>query len=382
MDVSSPPAAAPTPEVAAVGFVAALRRAGVPIPVGATVTYTEALAEVGLSTPSGVYWAGRATLLVRPEDIATYDETFAAFWGRRLLAGASSLTTPAPLVVLDDGDDEGPEPDHDEQGDADRPVQDQLEVRYSPTEVLRHVDFATATPEELAEIHRLMESMRAPVGTRPSRRHQRSPHGGRRPDLRRTLHRSLRTGGEAMRPAHTSPSHRPRRLVLLVDVSGSMEPYARSLLRFVHAASTSGRKVDAFAFGTRLTRLTREMSSRDPDSALAAVAEAVQDWAGGTRLGDVLAEFNERWGVRGMARGAVVVILSDGWDRGDPATVAEQMQRLARVAHRVVWVNPLKATPDYQPLARGMAAALPHVDRFIEGHSLAALETLAQEISS
>ena len=170
--------------------------------------------------------------------------------------------------------------------------------------------------------------------------------------------------------------------MLLLDVSGSMEPYARALLRFVHAAVVGRQRVEAFALGTRLTRVTRELSSpRSRRRARAAAGERVADWSGGTRLGEGLRAFNDEWGVRGMARGAIVVILSDGWDRGDPEVLAEQMARLSRVAHRVVWVNPLKATPGYAPLARGMAAALPYVDDFVEGHSLAALEELAEVIS-
>ena len=167
--------------------------------------------------------------------------------------------------------------------------------------------------------------------------------------------------------------------MVLADVSGSMEPYARAALRFAQAAVAARgvNAVEVFALGTRLTRLTRQLSGRDPEIALRRAADEVVDWSGGTRLGDGLEVFNDRWGVRGMARGAVVVILSDGWDRGDPAHMAEQMGRLARVAHRVIWVNPLKATPGYAPLARGMAAALPYVDQFVEGHSLAALEHLA-----
>jgi uncharacterized protein with von Willebrand factor type A (vWA) domain len=166
-------------------------------------------------------------------------------------------------------------------------------------------------------------------------------------------------------------------LVLLLDVSGSMEPYARALVRFVHAAVAGRQKVEAFALGTRLTRITRELSSRDPDLALRAAATRVVDWSGGTRLGEGMRRFNDDWGQRGMARGAIVVILSDGWDRGDPELLGEQMARLHRVAHRVIWVNPLKVTPGYAPLARGMAAALPHVDGFVEGHSIAAMEDLA-----
>ena len=160
-----------------------------------------------------------------------------------------------------------------------------------------------------------------------------------------------------------------------------MEPYARALVRFLHAAVVGRGRVEAFAMGTRLTRITRELSSRDPDAAIAAAAHRVVDWSGGTRLGEAIREFNDRWGVRGMARGSIVVILSDGWDRGDPDVLAEQMARLGRVAYRVVWVNPLKASPDFAPLARGMAAALPYVDEFVEGHSLASLEHLAEVVS-
>jgi len=178
---------------------------------------------------------------------------------------------------------------------------------------------------------------------------------------------ALRAGGEPVRRRHTEAGERPRRLVLLLDVSGSMEPYARALARFVHAAVVGRGRVEAFALGTRLTRITRELSSRDPDQALRQAAHSVADWAGGTRLGDDLRAFNDTWG--------------DGWDRGDPATMTEQMARLSRVAHRIVWVNPLKATAGYAPLARGMAAALPYVDDFVEGHSLEAIEELARVIA-
>jgi uncharacterized protein with von Willebrand factor type A (vWA) domain len=170
-------------------------------------------------------------------------------------------------------------------------------------------------------------------------------------------------------------------LVLLLDVSGSMEPYARALVRFAHAAVVGRQRVEVFALGTRLTRITRELSERDPDTAVNRAGRTVVDWSGGTRIGDGLREFNDRWGQRGMARGAIVVILSDGWDRGDPEVLDEQMTRLRRLAHRLVWVNPLKVTPGYAPLARGMATALPHLDDFVEGHSVEALERLAAVIS-
>ena len=170
-------------------------------------------------------------------------------------------------------------------------------------------------------------------------------------------------------------------MVLLLDVSGSMEPYARALLRFVQAAVAGRQKVEAFAMGTRLTRITKELGSRDPDKALGLAASRVTDWSGGTRLGECLRWFNDEWGVRGMARGAIVIVLSDGWDRGDPVLLADQMRRLQRITHDLVWVNPLKVTPGYAPLARGMAAALPYVDHFVEGHSMAAMEELARVIS-
>jgi uncharacterized protein len=230
----------------------------------------------------------------------------------------------------------------------------------------------------MAEARRLMADLRLAGALRRSRRRRPGPRG--RPDLRRTVRRTLRAGGEPIDRAFTAPSTRPRRVILLCDVSGSMEPYSRALLRFLHAAVAAQARVEAFALGTRLTRLTRELATRDPDAALAAAARRVVDWSGGTRLGENLRVFNDRWGVRGLARGAIVVLLSDGWDRGDPEILAAQMARLRLVAHRVIWVNPLKATPEYAPLARGMAAALPYVDEFVAGHSLAALDELAAAI--
>jgi len=256
-------------------------------------------------------------------------------------------------------------------------------VRWSPAEVLRTRDFASYSTAEFEEARRVMRDLRLAGALRRSRRLRpvRRARRHARPDLRRTVRRSLRAGGEPIERAALVPTRRPRRVVLLCDVSGSMEPYARAILRFLHAAVAGRARVEAFALGTRLTRITRELSSRDPDAALAAAAGRVPDWSGGTRLGAGIREFNDRWGVRGMARGAVVVVVSDGWDRGDPEQLGEQMARLARVAHRVVWVNPLKASPGFAPLAGGMAAALPHVDEFVEGHSLASLEHLAQVIA-
>jgi uncharacterized protein with von Willebrand factor type A (vWA) domain len=228
-----------------------------------------------------------------------------------------------------------------------------------------------------------MADLRLAGALRRSRRRRpvRRATSGARPDLRRTVRHALRAGGEPIRRGWREPATRPRRIVLLCDVSGSMDPYARALLRFVHAAVVGRARVEAFAIGTRLTRLTRELSTRDPDEALERASDAVDDFSGGTRLGEGLRAFNDTWGLRGLARGATVVILSDGWDRGDPAILGEQMARLRRVAHRLVWVNPLKASDGYAPLAQGMAAALPYVDEFVEGHSLASLEALVEVLS-
>ena len=370
-------ARASEPDRVVVAFVRALRAADLEVPVGATVAFAEALGVIDASRRDDVYWAGRATLLRRPEDAAVYDRVFA-----RCFDGIIDLMIPAeapPQVIqlaVDDGSDD---PDGEDAADVDDDGVPTLTVRWSPVEVLRERDFAVYTPEEFDEARRLMADLRLAGALRRSRRQRPARRG--RPDVRRTMRRALRAGGEPVHRSFVGPSTRPRRVVLLCDVSGSMEPYARALVRFLHTAVVGRNRVEAFALGTRLTRITRELSSRDPDEAIAAAARRVQDWSGGTRLGEGLREFNDRWGVKGMARGAVVVILSDGWDRGDPDVLGEQMARLGRVAYRVVWVNPLKATPEYAPLARGMAAALPFVDEFVEGHSVAALENLVEVIS-
>jgi uncharacterized protein with von Willebrand factor type A (vWA) domain len=357
----------------AVGFASALRANGLDVPVGSVVAFAQALGAVGLGRRESVYWAGRATLVRRPEDVPAYDRAFGSFWDGVRSDEPPFAAVPAEPVALDAEADDTPGAD-----DAvivDRPS---LVVRFSPWEVLRHKDFAAYSDEEFAEARRLMADLRLAGAMRRSRRLAPS-RGARRgtPDVRATVRAAFRTGGEVARRLRRVPSQRPRAVVLLCDVSGSMDPYGRALTRFLHAAVAGRQRVEAFALGTRLTRLTRELSTRDPDAALAAAASAVVDWSGGTRLGEGLRRFNDEWGVRGMARGAVVVILSDGWDRGDPQRLAAELVRLRRVAHRIVWVNPLKATPGYAPLARGMAAALPYVDELVEGHSLASLEALA-----
>ena len=367
------------PDRIAVAFARVLRGAGLDVPVGSTLTFAEGLGAVGLDRRDGVYWTGRATLLRRPEDVDTFDRAFHAFFGDPgAVGGDTPEDTPSVLLAFDASDDDDADRSPQAVDGEEGPV---LQVRWSPAEVLRHRDFAAYSHAELVEARRLMADLRLAGALRRSRRRRASHRDRGHPDLRRTVRRSLRSGGEPIDRAFRAVTSKPRRIVLLFDVSGSMEPYARALLRFVQAAVVGHGRVEAFAVGTRLTRITRELSTHDPDAAITAAAARVLDWSGGTRLGEALREFNDRWGVRGMARGSVVVILSDGWDRGDPGVLGEQMARLHRVAHRVVWVNPLKATPEYAPLARGMAAAMPHIDEFVAGHSMAALEELAQVIS-
>ncbi len=374
--------AASQPERLAVAFVRLLRRSGLRVPPDASVSYAVALAAVGLARRDPVYWAGRATLVRRPEDVEAYDKAFSAFWLGRERGRQVFEVQPQQLTLVVDSSEDEEEAGEDEPAgpDPEDGSGDELQVRYSAAETLRQKDFATLSPDELAEAQRLMADIRLGGARKASRRLQPVRRRGRRPDLRRTLRQALRAGGEPVRRAYLDQGERERRVVLLCDVSGSMEPYARALIRFLHVAVAGRARVEAFTLGTRLTRVTRELSRRDADAAVLAAAKAVPDWSSGTRLGESLRSFNDTWGTRGMARGAVVIVLSDGWDRGDPAVLAEQMERLRRVAHRVVWVNPLKATPGYAPLARGMAAALPYVDDLVEGHSVASLEALSEVV--
>lgn len=363
----------PTERIA-VAFVAALRQVGIDVPVGSAIRYHEALTTIGIDSRSGVYWAGRSTLVHDPEEIGIYDYVFAAFWETKAIVvdTVGVVDEQDVMLAVQDGDADG---DDEEQADeADLPV---IALRYSRHELLGAKDFGDYDDSELGEAQRLMQRMAVVGGRRPSRRRVPTRHRRGRPDLARTVRRALRAGGEPIERQFTSTGDRLRRVVFLLDVSGSMETYARALARFVQAAVTGRRRVEVFTLGTRLTRVTRELSSRNPDRALDQATEAVQDWSGGTRLGESLQAFNNEWGQRGMARGATVVLLSDGWDRGAPEIMAEQMARLQRVAHEVIWVNPLKASPGYEPLAQGMAAALPYVNRFIEGHCLDSLEVLA-----
>lgn len=354
-----------------VGFARTLRAAGVPATGDRVASMLSALAVLDATRRDDVYWAGRLTLCGDQEDLDRYDRVFDAYFG-----GADPRPRPGrPRIVRTVSRQVGAEPPAGDDGDEERA---DVWASTSTAELLRHRDFASLDADERAVLARLLGAFALPGETRRTRRLRPAARG--RVDRARTVRELLRRGGEPARLRHRQRLRRPRRVVLLVDISGSMSVYATGLLRFAHAASRRGA-TDVFTVGTRLTRVTREMSHRDPDTAMAAVSAAIPDWSGGTRLGPLLKEFLDGWGQRGTARGAVVVVLSDGWERDDVALLGGQMARLGRLAHRVVWANPRKGRPGYAPLAAGMAAALPHVDDFVEGHSLAALERLAMVVT-
>ncbi len=370
--------AAASPADIAVAFSQILRGLGLSVPTSCTHTFAAALCETGIGDRDTTYWVGRCSLVRRMEDIDLYDRAFAVFFeGRRSNATDNAVEEPLSITIaVDTDDDSGDGDDHSDTSD-----EEIIELRFSATEVLRHKDFANYSPDELARAQELMSHLRLIGAPRASLRRGPTSQRTSTPDIRRTVRSAIRAGGEPIERHHLAPTPRLRRLILLLDVSGSMEPYARALLRFVHAAVAGRQKVEAFTLGTRLTRITRELTSRDPDIAVRAAGQRVADWSGGTRLGTGLRQFNDEWGVRGLARNSIVVILSDGWDRGEPEELRAEMERLQRVTHRLIWVNPLKVTPGYAPLARGMAAALPYVDHFVEGHSVAAMEELTKVIA-
>lgn len=358
-------------ETLAVAFARVLRGVDIAAPLDSVLTFVDALGLVGIEDRGSVYWAARCTLARAPEDIPVFDRAFAVFWEHRETPSGLPEEELRVTIAMDAEEDGAAD------GSAQAGDEPTITLRFSGVETLRDKDFAGYSDDEMRQAQRWMEKLRVTGAPRESLRWVRSGKGTR-PDMRRTVRASLAAQGEPVRRKWSRHGTRPRRIVFLLDISGSMEPYARALVRFVHAGVAGRQRVEAFTLGTRLTRISRELSSKDPDRALRMAGSRVADWSGGTRLGETLRAFNDEWGVRGMARGAIVVILSDGWDRGDPQVLAGEMQRLRRVAFRTVWVNPLKVTPGYAPLARGMAAALPFVDEFVEGHSLDALETLTK----
>jgi uncharacterized protein with von Willebrand factor type A (vWA) domain len=351
------------------GFVRTLRYAGLDAGAQRTQTMLAAVDALGVTDARAAYWAGRLTLCGEPGDLPLYDAAFVAYFGGR----APSRQPPLPVTRPGALFSEAPGGAGDRAGDV-------VGLTASRAEVLRHRDVAALSTAEREEVHRLVALLAPGTAPRPSRRYRPGRAGVL--DRPRTVRRMLRHAAEPTRLAWKRRKDKPRRLVLLLDVSGSMAPYADSLLRFGHAAVRRYPTLtEVFTIGTRMTRVTRALRHRDPDAALREAGTTIPDWHGGTRLAESLKAFLDRWGQRGTARGAVVVLCSDGWERGDATALAGQVARLSRLAYRLVWVNPHRGKPGYAPLAAGMAAALPYLDDFVAGHSLAALEELVRVIA-
>ena len=349
-----------------------LREAGLEVGPGRIADALVGLEAVGLTRREDVYWTLRASLVTHHDEIEIFDRAFRA-WFLRSPLEPIELPRPATQSQVVRVAHAG--------GEADaEPGDDSREARgWSVEEVLRTKDFAAMTQAELERVRALIAEIAAERPRRRSRRLRRH-HRGRKLDVRRTIRESLATGGDPVRHEFRRRARVPRKVVVLCDISGSMESYARVLLLFVHAVRGSGKGVETFVFGTRLTRLTAELDARDPDRAIQDASLRVVDWCGGTRIGASLKAYNDEWGRRALTRGAVIVIASDGWEREESGAglLERQMARLAREAFAVVWVNPLKGHPQYEPLAGGMRAALPYVDRFLPGHNLASLEQLSE----
>jgi uncharacterized protein with von Willebrand factor type A (vWA) domain len=360
-----------------VGFAAALRHAGLPVTTDRVAAFLTALDELDVTSKPRTYWAGRLTLCADPDDIGRYDAAFEAWFepsrgGRPVPVQDQRRPPPSQIAALSqDGEPE------DQDRDPDGPEIARLRVAASATEVLRHRDLAELSAAEREHLRALLALLRAEPPLRRSRRLRPASRG--QPDPGRTLRAALRNHGEIRTLHRRAPRGRPRRVVLLIDVSGSMAPYADTLMRFAHVVvRRMPTTVEAFTIGTRLTRITRELRHRDAERALAAAGRAIPDWSGGTKLGDALRAFVDRWGQRGAARRAVVVIFSDGWERGEPTLLAEQLARLRRLAYRIIWVNPHAGKDGYAPIQGGIVAALPHLDELLAGHSLATLERLLE----
>jgi uncharacterized protein len=355
------------------GFGRELRAAGLSVGTGQVLSFCQGLSHLDPTDLRDLYWSGRACLVSNRDDLTAYDDAFGRYFlgdtaprlvadtGEVPAAGSSDarpLDMPAPVA-----------------GGERRPSAEDVGQAASDSELLRRKDFAESDPDELAAIGRLMTGLVVSAPKRKTRRTERARKGAR-PDLRRALRTHVRHGGAVVHIPRRRPRVRPRPLVLLLDVSGSMSSYSRALLQFAYAVARGPGRVEVFCFGTRLTRVSGALARRDPDEALRRAAETVVDWQGGTRIGESIREYLRTWAWRGGYRGGVVVVCSDGLERGDPEVLAAAMARLARLAFRVFWVNPLKTGPAYEPATRGMRAALPHIDLLVSGHNLASLAGL------
>jgi len=375
--VPDAPAAAVSLVPTLVGFARRLRAAGVPLGTGDVLTYCAAAEPLDPTDLVDLYWGGRATLVTTHDQVPVYDRVFRAYYLGQ--AEEEDEAVPFSLQAKEDARAELQLPES-QPGDE----RDEREVRLglvaSDVATLKGKSFAACTPDELVALRRIMRTVRLTPPRRRSRR-RRASRDGRSPDPRRTVRASMRTLGEPTELWWRRRRTRLRPLVLILDVSGSMTDYSRSLLQFAYSARRAATRVEVFCFGTRLTRITRELEHRRPDEALSRAAEAVVDWDGGTRIGESLAAFVRDWGRRGTSRGAIVVICSDGLDRGDPAVLDKSLERLGRLCHRIVWLNPhMTGGSAFRPSTLGMMVAAPHVDLLLSGHDLASLEEFAARL--
>ena len=360
------------------GFGRLLRQMGVAVDPAKMIDLLQAVPHIQIGREEDLYSTCRVVLLRRREDLPVFDQAWKFWWASRRggpiadirLPDSRTKVTQVPRRLMRHRD--GPTPNER------REERDEIEVQlsYSPGEALHHKDFADFDADEMAEARALIALLRPRIARRVTRR--KVPGRGRHVDLRRAMRRALRTGGEALILPRRERKLRQRPLVVLCDISGSMDRYSRVLLQFVYAVTIGLRDVETFVFGTRLTRITRLLRNKDIDEAVDQVAAHVLDWGGGTRIGDAIKDFNFHWGRRVLGHGAVVLLISDGWDRGEPDMLRREVARLQRTSHRLIWLNPLLGRPGYQPLTRGLQAALPHVDDFLPVHNLHSLEQLGE----
>lgn len=378
-----------------VAFGRELRARGLPVGTGRILTFLRAVVALGLTDRTSLYWAGRVSMIGRKGDLPAYDDAFEDWYRSMRPEGELRIELDLPELARPGMDRGDPPADlegragptaaewhrlDDGEDQAEPGEEAAIRIVASAVEVLRSKSFADLSEAEREEVGGLIRALAVALPEQRMRRTRPSMKGARF-DVRRTLRRSLRTRGEPFDRAWRDRRVRGRPLVLILDVSGSMSPYARALVQFGYAAMAAGRRVEVFCFGTRLTRVTRTLRTKDPDRALREIGRTVVDWEGGTRIGESLRSLLDGWSQRAALRGAVVVLCSDGLERGDPELLRAQMARLGRLAHKVVWVNPLKGSPRYEPLARGMAAALPSVDVFLSGHNLESLSELSRALA-
>jgi len=365
------------------GFGRLLRQMGIPVDPGRMIDLLAAVAHIEIGREADLYSTCRVVLIRRREDLPLFDQAWHFWWATRRSGTVSDVrlpdnpakVTPVPRRLMRQRPAVQPKGTPAEQRD-----EIEVQLSYSPGEALRQKDFAGFDADEMAQVRALLALLRPRIAQRVTRR--RVPGRGRHLDLRRALRKAMRTGGEALVLPRRERKSRPRPLVVLCDISGSMERYSRILLQFVYSMTLGLRDVETFVFGTRLTRITRLLRNRDIDEAVDLVAGQVHDWGGGTRIGEAIKDFNFNWGRRVLGHGAVVLLISDGWDRGDPELMRREMARLQRTSHRLIWLNPLLGRANYEPLTRGLQAALPYVDDFLPVHNLHSLEQLGEILAS